>query len=88
MLKKVIGSILLLILTLSVYPQISSNVYKCNIDTYKLLKDISASVASKGEILLSITTHQDLGWVDEVEKCVIMRDTLWMAPLNLPEYLS
>jgi len=80
MLKKVIGSILLLILTLSVYPQISSNVYKCNIDTYKLLKDISASVASKGEILLSITTHQDLGWVDEVEKCVIMRDTLWMTP--------
>ena len=80
MLKKVIGSILLLILTLSVYSQISSNVYKCNIDTYKLLKDISASVASKGEILLSITTHQDLGWVDEVEKCVIMRDTLWMTP--------
>ena len=80
MLKKVIGSILLLILTLSIYSQNSNSVFKCNNDTYKLLKEISASVASKGEILLSITTHQDLGWVDEVEKCVIMRDTLWMTP--------
>ncbi|MBK9391274.1 MAG: alpha-mannosidase [Bacteroidetes bacterium] len=80
MLKKTLVTIVLLILTLSVYSQNSNPVFKCNNDTYKLLKEISASVASKGEILLSITTHQDLGWVDEVEKCVIMRDTIWMTP--------
>ncbi len=78
--KKNIVSGLLLILTLSVCSQNSNPVFKCNNDTYKLLKEISSSVASKGEILLSITTHQDLGWVDEVEKCVIMRDTLWLTP--------
>ncbi len=80
MLKKTSGLSILLILTLSVYSQDKAPVFKCNNDTYKLLKEISFSVASKGEILLSITTHQDLGWVDEVEKCVIMRDTLWMTP--------
>lgn len=37
-------------------------------------------MCSRGEILLSITTHQDLGWVDEVEKCIILRDTLWLTP--------
>jgi alpha-mannosidase len=80
MVKKIFGSVLALILTLSTYSQNVSPVYKCTNDTYKLLKQISSSVASKGEILLSITTHQDLGWVDEVEKCVIMRDTLWLTP--------
>lgn len=80
MLKKIFGSVLALILTLSIYSQNVAPVFKCTDDTYKLLKQISSSVASKGEILLSITTHQDLGWVDEVEKCVIMRDTLWLTP--------
>ncbi len=32
------------------------------------MKEISASVCAKGEILLSITTYHDLGWIDEVEK--------------------
>jgi alpha-mannosidase len=78
--KGTLISIVILIFTLSTYSQSNNPVFKCSNDTYKLLKEISASVASKGEILLSITTHQDLGWVDEVEKCVIMRDTLWMTP--------
>ncbi len=60
--------------------QVANGVYKCKNDTYNLLREISRSVCGKGEILLSITTHQDLGWVDEVEKCIIMRDTLWMTP--------
>ncbi|HUX94944.1 MAG TPA: glycosyl hydrolase-related protein [Bacteroidales bacterium] len=72
--------ILAIIVSLPIKSQVSNGVFKCNNDTYKLLKDISSSVSSKGEILLSITTHQDLGWVDEVEKCVIMRDTLWLTP--------
>ena len=60
--------------------QIENGVFRCENETFNLLKQVSGSVCSKGEILLSITTHQDLGWVDEVEKCVIMRDTLWMTP--------
>ena len=60
--------------------QVSNGVLKCGDETFNLLKQVSSSVCSKGEINLSITTHQDLGWVDEVEKCVIMRDTLWMTP--------
>ena len=60
--------------------QVSNGVFKCKNDTYNLLREISRSVTGTGEILLSITTHQDLGWVDEVEKCIIMRDTLWMTP--------
>ena len=62
------------------YSQVVNGVLKCKADTYVLLKQISESVCSKGEILLSITTHQDLGWVDEVEKCIILRDTLWLTP--------
>ena len=60
--------------------QNSFSVLKCNNDTYNLLKEISGSVCSQGEILLSVTTHQDLGWIDEVEKCIILRDTLWITP--------
>ena len=60
--------------------QVTNGVFKCENETFNLLKKVSESVCSKGEILLSITTHQDLGWVDEVEKCIIMRDTLWMTP--------
>ena len=55
------------------YSQVVNGVFKCKDDTYNLLKEISESVCSKGEILLSITTHQDLGWVDEVEKCIILQ---------------
>ncbi len=62
------------------YSQVVNGVLKCKNDTYNLLNRISESVCSKGEILLSITTHQDLGWVDEVEKCIILRDTLWLTP--------
>ena len=69
-----------LICSFSLKSQTGNDVFKCTNDTYNLLKKISNSVTSKGEILLSITTHQDLGWVDEVEKCVIMRDTLWLTP--------
>ncbi len=53
---------------------------KVSDETFLLLKKVSESVCSKGEIILSVTTHQDLGWVDEVKKCTIMRDTLWITP--------
>ena len=72
--------IVIFIYAISLEAQVNKGVFKCKNDTYNLLKEVSESVCSRGEILLSITTHQDLGWVDEVEKCIILRDTLWMTP--------
>jgi len=48
--------------------------------TFEVLKKVSKSPLADGDILLSLTTHQDLGWVDEIEKCVVMRDTQWITP--------
>ncbi len=49
-------------------------------ETFEVLRKVSESPLAKGEILLSLTTHQDLGWIDEIEKCVVMRDTQWITP--------
>ena len=49
-------------------------------ETFELLKQVSESPLADGSILLSETTHQDLGWIDEIEKCVVMRDTMWLTP--------
>jgi alpha-mannosidase len=49
-------------------------------ETFEVLKKVSESALAEGDILLSLTTHQDLGWIDEIENCVIMRDTLWITP--------
>jgi alpha-mannosidase len=72
--------VITIICTNFVSAQPVGNVLKCSDETFESLRQVSASVASKGEILLSVTTHQDLGWIDEVEKCIIMRDTLWLTP--------
>jgi alpha-mannosidase len=53
---------------------------KVSNETFKILKQVKASALANGEVLLSLTTHQDLGWVDEIEKCVVMRDTQWITP--------
>ena len=66
--------------TISGYTQEIGQPMKVSDETFLLLKKVSESVCSKGEIILSVTTHQDLGWVDEVKKCTIMRDTLWITP--------
>lgn len=55
-------------------------VLKVSNETYGILKKASKSSLADGNILLSVTTHQDLGWVDEIEKCVVMRDTQWITP--------
>ena len=53
---------------------------KVSNETFEVLKKVSKSPLADGDILLSLTTHQDLGWVDEIEKCVVMRDTQWITP--------
>lgn len=42
---------------------------------------LSRSVLNNGEILLMNSSHQDLAWMDFLEKCIIERDTMLMTPL-------
>jgi alpha-mannosidase len=49
-------------------------------EAFEIIKEVSKSPLADGNVLLSVTTHQDLGWVDEIEKCVVMRDTQWITP--------
>ena len=42
---------------------------------------LSKSRLSNGEILLMNSSHQDLAWMDYLEKCIIERDTMLMTPL-------
>ncbi len=53
---------------------------KVSNETFEILKKVAKSPLAEGDILLSLTTHQDLGWIDEIEKCVVMRDTQWITP--------
>ena len=53
---------------------------KVSNETFEILKQVSHSALADGDILLSLTTHQDLGWVDAINKCEVMRDTLWLTP--------
>lgn len=56
------------------------HVLKVSNETFVLLQEVAESPLANGNILLSLTTHQDLGWIDEIEKCVVMRDTQWITP--------
>lgn len=42
---------------------------------------LSKSKLNKGQILLMNSSHQDLAWMDFLEKCIIERDTMLMTPL-------
>jgi alpha-mannosidase len=42
---------------------------------------LSKSRLNNGEILLMNSSHQDLAWMDFLEKCIIERDTMLMTPL-------
>ncbi len=56
------------------------NTLKVSNETFEVLQKVAESPLANGSVLLSLTTHQDLGWVDEIEKCVAMRDTQWITP--------
>ena len=58
----------------------SQEALKVSNETFEVLQKVSESALADGDVLLSLTTHQDLGWIDEIENCVIMRDTLWISP--------
>lgn len=48
--------------------------------TFAELKAISRLSTDKTFIDLSVTTHQDLAWINSIEKCIINRDTMWLTP--------
>ena len=73
----IIKVILIIVASTSVKSQ---DALKVSNETFQVLKSVSESALASGDILLSLTTHQDLGWIDEIENCVIMRDTLWISP--------
>lgn len=52
----------------------------CDDETYTLLKALSESKLSTGEILLFTTTHEDIAWLNSPELCKIDRDKLWLTP--------
>jgi alpha-mannosidase len=43
--------------------------------------ELSGSALKNGEVLLMNSSHQDLAWMDFLEKCIIERDTMLMTPL-------
>ena len=78
--KKIIGLYILIAAFIISAEAQQNKSLKVSNETFEILKEVSKSALADGEILLSLTTHQDLGWVDEIEKCVVMRDTQWITP--------
>ncbi|MBN8854256.1 MAG: hypothetical protein BGO55_07660 [Sphingobacteriales bacterium 50-39] len=59
--------------------------------TFALLKEASELSGGKASIYLTVTTHEDLAWINSIEKCKIMRDSLWLTPYiarlrQMPEF--
>ncbi|HVU94463.1 MAG TPA: glycosyl hydrolase-related protein [Puia sp.] len=48
--------------------------------SFALLKKVSELSAGKASIYLSVTTHEDLAWINSIEKSTIARDSLWLTP--------
>ena len=58
----------------------NEKVLKVSNNSFDLLKHINELSSGKASIYLTITTHQDLAWINSIEKCIIDRDTLWLTP--------
>ncbi|MDO6432201.1 glycosyl hydrolase-related protein [Flavitalea sp. BT771] len=53
---------------------------KVNNACFALLKEANLLSAGKAAIYLTVTTHEDLAWINSIERCKIMRDSLWLTP--------
>ena len=75
---------LVLLLCFPVFSQQAENISGSN-DLQKFpsqsIIELSGSALKNGEILLMNSSHQDLAWMDFLEKCIIERDTMLMTPL-------
>lgn len=60
--------------------QFAGHTYVCDDETFDLLQNLSNSQLGKGEIFVFTTTHQDIGWLEQPEICIINRDTMWLTP--------
>lgn len=65
---------------LPVKAQLTGDTYKCDSESYSLLKKLSESRLNKGDIYVFTTTHQDLAWLNHIDACIADRDTLWLTP--------
>lgn len=45
------------------------------------IKELSQSKLAQGTICLMNSSHQDIAWMDDVEKCIVERDTMLLSPL-------
>jgi alpha-mannosidase len=45
------------------------------------LIELSESKLATGTICLMNSSHQDIAWMDDVEKCIVERDTMLLSPL-------
>ncbi len=75
--------LIIMLCILYVYPaiaQIENGVYTCDEESFQLLKKLSDSQLRNGNIFIFTTTHQDLGWLNNIDACIADRDTLWLTP--------
>ena len=49
--------------------------------TVSSIKQLAASPLDAGKIILMNSSHQDIAWMDSPEKCILLRDTMLLAPL-------
>ncbi|MBI9062227.1 MAG: hypothetical protein JEZ14_09570 [Marinilabiliaceae bacterium] len=47
----------------------------------KKVIELSASSLANGTICLMNSSHQDIAWMDDVEKCILERDTMLITPM-------
>ena len=78
--KKYLLYLFSVICTITVSAQLKEGTFTTDEEGLTLLKNLSESNLRNGDIMLFTTTHQDLGWLNHVDACVIDRDTLWLTP--------
>lgn len=78
--KRLLVTALCLLPALSSIAQWQGDVYTCDTESYNLLKSLSDSRLSRGEMYVFTTTHQDLAWLNHLDACIADRDTLWLTP--------